>query len=367
MEPVRVLHVLDALNQGGIENLIMNVYRAIDRSKVQFDFALRRESQGYFDDEIERLGGKIYYFESESKSIDNYRKSLSHIIDEKGPYKAIHSHCYFFSGYILRVAKKKGISVRIAHSHDTSKGRKDSLKRKTYEEIMRCLIRAYATDMVCCSNEAGKYVFGEKVNYKVIYNGIDVDRFKFEIKTREEYRKKLGLDDALVLIHVGRFADQKNHSFILDILKDLSPEVENWKAIFIGNGELLEKTIEKAKTLGINDRIIYLSGISNPEYYYNASDVFVFPSKYEGLGIVAVEAQVNGLPSILSSKITSEVGITDLAKYLSIDEGTSKWIDAVKHINNQKNVDRSSYSQLIKSTQFDIENTAATLQEIYLR
>ena len=362
---IRVLHVFNMFAQGGIENFVMNVFRNIDRDKFQFDFAFIKSEKGIFDDEAKALGAHLYYFDSEEKSLSNYKKSLTRIIKEHGPYDVVHSHCYFFSGYILKIAKKCGVPIRIAHSHDTAKGQKQTVLRKLYQSFMRAQIKKNATAMIGCSDLAARYVFGEKAGYRVIYNGIDVERFKFNPIKRDEIRRELGInDDSLAVINVGRFADQKNHDFIIDIFDALLKRTDKCRLILIGDGPLKPQIMSKAEGLGLSDKISFVFNTFNPEYYYSAADVFILPSHYEGMPIVSVEAQTAGLPSILSDKITDEVNITDLYERLSIDNGADIWVEEICRRKIEEDSRRERYLD-IRNTPFDISNTVKSLCDCY--
>ena len=364
MKKIRVLHVFDCFRQGGIENFVMNVYRNIDRDKFQFDFAFVDRINGVFDNEVREMGGNIYYFDREEKSLSNYASSLKRIIKEYGPYDAVHSHIYFFSGIILCIARSCGVRIRIAHSHDTEKGKRKTLFRNSYELFMRSLIRLNATHMLACSELAGKYVFGAGANFTVLFNGIDVDRFTFSEPMRQDVRKQLNLTENKVLLNVGRFNEQKNHFFLIDFFARLVKQDPTFKLILVGTGNLLENVKKTIKEKHLEDHVIVLSNIKNIEVYYCASDCFVLPSKYEGMPIVSVEAQCNGLPVILSDRITKEVIITDIIKYLGIDGTENAWGEAVKNVVDRC-VDRGKYSQIVRKSKFNVDFTVKQLEKIY--
>lgn len=365
MDKIKILHVFDMFNQGGIENFIMNVYRNINREIFQFDFAFRYFKQGVFDDEAKELGAHIYYFLSEKKTLKNYKLSLTKINKDFGPYTVIHSHCYFFSGYILDIAKKNNIPIRIAHSHDTKKGRKETLLRKLYEFYMRNKIHNCATNMLSCSIAAGQYVFGKNATFQTLYNGIDLNRFAYNTKSRERIRNDLGATNKdIVLLNIGRFVDQKNHKYQVEIIKELSKHPISFKYIFIGNGPYLPQIKSLIKKFKLDSNIIFLENIYNTEDYYNAADIFLLPSKYEGMGIVAIEAQASGLPSLISSKVPKEINITDLVENIDISVSPSIWVESIlKWIH--KKINRSAYFQNLKNSPFDIYKTVKDLENIY--
>lgn len=366
MEPVRVLHVFNFFDQGGIENFVMNVYRNIDRSKIQFDFAFPENKKGYFDEEAKALGANIYFFDSNKKSFGNYNRNLRRIIQEHGPYVAIHSHIYYFSGFVLYIAKKCGVKIRISHSHETQKGRKQTLIRRIYEKVMRRMIKANATDWLCCSEKAGDFVFGKSIPYQVLYNGIDMRRFQFRQERRDTIRKELGVEGKKVILNVGRFAEQKNHPFILKIFNHLLEISEDYRLVMIGGGPLEDFIREKCKEYGFYDKCFFLYNVQNAEDYYCAADIFILPSLYEGMGIVLVEAQATGLRTIISDKVPREINVTNLATYLSIDHTEQEWAETIdKQV--YMAIDRNIYNVQFAGSPFDVKRTVKDLTDIYLR
>ncbi|MDE6435647.1 MAG: glycosyltransferase family 1 protein [Lachnospiraceae bacterium] len=366
MPKIKILHVFEYFAQGGIENFVMNVFRNIDRKKFQFDFAFINRTSGVFDDEAKALGGNIYYFNSEEKSLKNYKKSLTRIIKENGPYDVVHSHMYYFSGYILKIAKKCGVKVRIAHSHETLKGREPTFLRKMYENYMRKLILKNATNLLACSDMAGKFVFGDKASYQVLYNGIDLNRFAFEYEKRVEYRKKLAVEDKFVLLNVGRFADQKNHKYLIKIFEEVTRKIENAFLILIGDGPLQNEVEAQIDECNLTSKVKILSNIKNTEDYYNSADVFLLPSKYEGMGIVAIEAQATGLYTLISDCVTKEVAVTDIVEYLSITDLPLLWAEKIECIKKYE-IDRIKYYSLLNDSKFNIEKTVLDLCKVYTK
>lgn len=361
---IRVLHVFNCFDQGGIENFLMNVYRKIDRSKIQFDFAFIRNKKGCFDNEVKDMGGNIYFFDSDKISFFNFRRNLTRIIKDYGPFDVIHSHIYFFSGFVLSVAKKCNVPIRISHSHETKKGRKETVIRKLYEKYMRYLILKNATNLLCCSKMAGEYVFGKNAKFDVLYNGIDVHNFAFSNVQRAQIRSDLGINsETKIIIHVGRFADQKNHGFLIDAFNIYHTNNPNSYLLLIGDGAEKNEIDRKIDDYKLGKRVIIKSNIYNPSPYYSAADIFAFPSKYEGMGIVTIEAQTSGLPSLLSSEITREVGVTPLAKFLDI-HNPELWAEEMLNANNNNN--RSNAYKAIENSSFDILKTVAKLTNIYM-
>lgn len=363
-QPIRVLHIFNWFNQGGIENFVMNVYRNIDREIIQFDFAFLDGRKGYFDDEAISLGAHIYHYDDDKNTLQNHYKSLTRIIKDNGPYAAVHSHIYFFSGYTLWIAKKMGVEIRVSHSHETKKGRKETLLRKTYESFMRRMIHKNATHMLGCSDAAGRALFGDGENYKVLYNGIDLTRFTFSKMARDSLREKLGLSDKKVILNVGRFADQKNHDFIVDIFEKVCECESDAVLMLIGTGPLQDAVEKKLEAKQLLDKTIILSNIKDTENYYNAADVFILPSKYEGMPIVSVEAQATGLPALISTEVTREIAVTNIIDYFPITDA-SVWAGKIIEVLTKK-YNRTVYNEQFENTPFNIKQTVSDLENIYL-
>lgn len=359
---IRVLHVFEYFAQGGIENFVMNVYRNIDKSLYSFDFAFINKTKGCFDEEAQSMGAHIYYFDSSKKSFRNYKKSISSIIKKNGPFDVVHSHVYFFSGFILKQAYKCGVPIRIAHSHETSKGRKRTITRRIYEFLMRKMIISYSTTLLACSKKAGIHLFGEKTKFDVVYNGIDVSRFRYNETVRNVLREKFNLVHKKVVLHIGRFADQKNHAFIIETFTELIKKDNDYFLILIGDGELEQQIKYMAYQKGVSKNILFLSNIQNVEDYYSLSDVFILPSKYEGLGIVAIEAQVNGLPCLLSDHVPAEARISETTFFIQLD--INEWVEAIER-SLKITTDRYEINRLFLDTDFDIKHTVDLLTRSY--
>ncbi|MBB1545570.1 MAG: glycosyltransferase family 1 protein, partial [Clostridiales bacterium] len=290
---------------GGVESVVMNYYRNIDKSKVQFHFICDEDSTDIPYDEIEKLGGKVIVVPPYQK-LFKYQKELYKIFKEN-KYKIVHSHINALSVFPLRVAKKAGVPIRIAHSHTTSN--KKEWKRNLAKNILRPFSKVYSNQYLSCSKLAGKWLFGKKAfldkKIKIINNAIDLEKFKFNKEKRNEIRKEIGLDEDTFLVgHIGRFVTVKNHEFLLDIFNEIHKKEKNSKLILIGRGPLKKNIDRKINELGIKEEVIFTGQINNVSDYYNAIDVFLLPSFYEGLPVVGIEAQANGILCKFSSNMT---------------------------------------------------------------
>ena len=366
MEPIRVLHENVVMDMGGIENLLMNIYRNIDREKVQFDFMVHRDKDAYFDDEIRNLGGRIYKC-SPFNPIKHfkYMSDINKVLKEHPNYNIIHAHSEL-NMWPLKAAKKYNIPIRISHSHSTREIKDLKWIFMEYEKIF---LKQQCTDLFACSIDAAKWLYGEKAvkQNKITYikNGIKVDDFEFNVKIRNRIRRELNLENNFVIGHVGRFMKEKNHKFMLDIFKEIKKIKPNTALIFIGDGELEDEIKNKARKMGIANEIRFLGVRSDVKYLMQAMDIFLLPSFYEGLGIVLIEAQALGLESVVSENIPDEAFITDLVHKVSLEKDASYWAKKIIDIYNE-NKNRKGRQEDIVKAGYDIVNTAKFLEEFYL-
>ena len=359
MEPIRVLQVVPNMNSGGLENLIMNIYRNIDRSKVQFDFIVHYEKRGFFDDEIESLGGKIYRFSvREDNNIIKYVKDLNLFFKNHPEYRVVHGHMASLGFIYLGIAKKYKVPVRIAHSHGTSHLRtiKGYIKFFTFK-----LVKYESNVNFACSTEAGKYLFGNKRKFEFIPNAIDMDKFEYDEEIRKEYRHKLDLDGKLVLGHVGRFNLQKNHNFLLDIYSEIVKQNSNTILLLIGNGELEDEIKSKISKLNLEKHVKLLGIRKDVNKIYQAMDIFLMPSLFEGLPLTGIEAQASRLKCFFADTITREVIITDNTEFLPLNISAKEWADKI-----MKNSLYDRKSVKIINQDFNIKNIYKKMQNRYI-
>lgn len=308
--PIIVAQIVGKWLGGGVESMLMNYYRHIDRTKVQFDFICDEDSTNIPYEEIKELGGRVILCPPYQK-LSKYLKFLTELF-RKNNYRIVHSHINTLSVFPLYAAKKAGVRTRIAHAHSTSN--KKEWKKTIFKNILRPFSKLYATDCFACSDLAGLWLFGNKAfndkKITIIPNAIDLDKFKFDEKARKQLRKELDIKaDTFVVGHIGRFVPQKNHTFLIDIFNELHKEKADSVLLLIGQGPLEEKIKQKVEKLGLTDSVKFLGQRNGTNKLYSAMDVFVLPSLYEGLPVVGVEAQANGLPSFFSECITKEIAI----------------------------------------------------------
>lgn len=367
MEPLRVLHVCGIMNRGGLETLIMNIYRSIDRSVIQFDFLVHSEKKGSFDEEIKQLGGRIYSLPYVTKvGHFAYVKALEKFFERHNKYRIIHSHFNAMSGLVLRAAKKAGIPIRIAHSHNTRYG--VTLIENIYKNVIANMIPRNTTHYFACSQKAGEKLFGKKIGIhklKVIKNGVCTNLYQNNLEIKQAARKKLGIDQgAFVVGHVGRFQIQKNHTFLIDVFAAVKERRPKSVLLLVGDGPLRAEMQQKVIDLGIKDSVCFLGVRSDVPEIMQAMDVFAFPSLFEGLPVTLVEAQASGLHCIISDTITKEVDMgAGLITYQSIND-KKKWIDSLLEPYPYRSSEECV--NIVRNSGYDILDSATWLQKFYI-
>ena len=357
-EPRRVLQVVTHMNRGGLETMLMNYYRQIDRSRVQFDFLTHREGEKDYDAEIRALGGRIYHVPPVNPFSAGYLRSLDEFFAAHPEYRVVHSHLDCMSAYVLRAARKHGVPVRIGHSHSSSQ---DKDVKYLIKLLCKRGIPAQATQLFACAEEAGKWMFGG-ADFRVLPNAIDAAAYRFDEVVRQEVRLELGLEDALVLGHVGRFSEPKNHPFLIELFAEAVKHEPRARLLLVGDGEGRASIEEKVQKLGLTDKVLFLGVRSDVNRLLQAMDVFVFPSLYEGLPVSLVEAQAAGLPCVISDKVSPESILTDLVQQLPLGSAET-WAEQVLCAARRE---RKDTYDAICAAGFDIAGNAKWLEEFYL-
>lgn len=363
-EPIRIAHIVGKWLGGGVEAVIMNYYRHIDRTKIQFDFLCDEDSTNIPYEEIESLGGRVIIIPPYQK-VFKYIKELKRVLKE-GQYKIVHSHINTLSVFPLYAAKKAGVLVRIAHSHSTTN--KKEWKKNLMKLALRPFAKTFATDYFACSELAGRWLFGEKTfdeeKVNVLNNAIDLDKFKYDEKIRKDKRKELKIkDDTIVIGHIGRFVEQKNHRGLIDIFNEVHKINKKTILILAGQGPLMEEMKEKTKSLGIEKNVQFLGQRSDANELYQAFDVFLLPSLYEGLPVVGVEAQAAGLLCILSDDMTKETKVLESTEFLSLSTSPEVWANIL--LQSYDKYERKDTKKEISKNGFNIQDEAHKLVDIY--
>lgn len=364
-KPIRILQIVAKMDMGGLENFLMNIYRNINKSLIQFDFIVNDDDKNYFEDEIYKMGGKIFKIPSIRKSGHfKYFRSLRKIF-KKEQYKIVHSHYNAVSGFILKEAKICKIKNRIAHSH-TAPGVEFKYKgiMGLYKKYSKSLINKNVTERFACSKLAGEWLFeGEK--FKIINNGIVAKDYKYNSEKRKKIRKELKIsEEEIVIGHVGRVDREKNQEFILDIFFKLIEINKNYKLFLIGEGVLRKKLEKKVKDLNVEEQVHFLGVRNDVKDLLQAFDLFIFPSLVEGLPVTLVEAQAAGLKCFISDSITKEVDLgCDLLNFISLEKSAEEW---ARFIDNNKKYERKNMFKIIQESGYDMEKNIKEIEKMYL-
>lgn len=356
---IRILQCVNNMHRAGLETMLMNYYRHMDRDKIQFDFLTHRPDKSDYDDEIESYGGKVYYAPRlYPQNYPAYFRYMKEFFSGHPEYVIVHSHIDSMSYLPLLAAKKAGVPVRIAHSHNTSL---DIDFKYILKEYFRWRLPYAATDYLACGTKAGQYMFGNR-EFKVIPNAIDTSEFRFDPAARETVRRSLGVEDQYVIGSVGRLTNQKNLPFLMEVFREICKRERKAVLLIIGGGEQEESLKGLAQKYGIQDRVQFLGVRSDVGNLYQAMDVFVMPSLYEGLPVVGVEAQVSDLQCVFSNKITREIRLSDKAHFLSLARPASDWAEYILRLQASQKERTAAFN----CNQYDIENAYKILEQYYL-
>lgn len=357
---IRILQILPGGHVcGGIEFFVMNYYREMVKLGVQFDFLVHYKQKGYFDDEIKKLGGRIYYFSvREDKNVIRYIYQLCKFFYKHKEYKIIHGHMPGMAPIYFFIAKLFGIKYRISHCHVTET--ENTLKGKILKQIIK-IIPYFSNVYYACSKEAGYFMYKNR-EFKIIHNAINTKKFVFDKDKREKLRKALNIDENFVIGHVGRFNLQKNHGFLINVFNEVYLINKRAKLLLIGEGPLEDKIKRQVEQLGLEKAVIFLGVRNDVADLYNAMDCFVLPSLFEGLGIVVVEAQASGLHCYVSDTVPREAKITDLVNFMSLDKSPKFWAEKIVNQNVYGHFDTA---KIIKLAGYDITSEAKNLKNLY--
>ena len=368
----RILQVVNIMDRGGVETLLMNIYRQIDRNEVQFDFLTHPFNLDYeqeYEPEILARGGKVYKAPSFIKHPVQYQRFIQNLYKEHPEYNVIHGHNLDLAATMyMREAKKNGRYL-IAHSHNT-KERGNVMRRSTLSLNHR-LIRRYPDRFFACSKDAAVFAFGRRVAHsakcRIIRNGVDIQQYRADQVSHEKMKQNMfpGVSGPLFGT-VGRLAEQKNHVFLLNIFADIIRNEPTAFLVIIGEGPLRAILERKARELNISSRILFAGSVSNVAAYLKAFDVFLMPSLYEGLPLSAVEAQAAGLPTLLSSSIGKETVCSDMVQFIGLDQAPSQWAQEALQAYRKNLGRRTSCFDQVKLAGFDITQISKDLCDFYV-
>lgn len=361
----KILHVIEGMDAGGMETLIMNYYRKIDKNKYQFDFLINKKEKVFYEDEIMAMGGKIYRNVLPKESIIKNRKELNNFF-KNNKYDVIHCHQGITYYYPLKMAKKYNIKNRIIHNHGINHNFLKYLY--LYNQLWaKRRISNLGNNYIACSKEVLNHIFTKKIinenNYTILPNAIDVKKFKFSNIKREKIRKEFNLNNELTFIHIGTFTTPKNHEFIINLINEYNKVNTNFKLLLVGDGPLKNDIIEKVNKLNLQNKVIFTGIRNDVPTLLSAADIMLFPSLYESFGIAALESQAAGLKTIISDKFPNDIILTNIIK--SIPLNIDNWIEEIKNTNLKSK--REKYNTELLKTSYDINNSVKILEKLYER
>lgn len=365
---IKVLHVLGSLNCGGAETLVVNWWHIIDHSKFQFDFLVYGDEKGFYEDMVESLGAHVIHIPKPSINYLSFYHNVMNVV-KGGHYDVVHVHTLFNGGFALKAAKKYGVPVRVSHSHTTQNKEIDTFNPLLviYEKVMRRWILKYATRFVACGLQAGNFLYGNSVFARegiVLYNGIIPESFQYDAIVRSQQRAALKIkSNDLVIGHIGRFTEVKNHSFLIKVFAALLEQKENCKLLLIGDGPLRQTIEELSIELGIRDKVIFAGMCSDVAPYLQMMDVVLFPSLFEGIPMALIEAQANGLPCLIANTVSQEIKVLKTTEFVRLDSGEVYWKDTLLHMMPFSR--EKSAVELVANSPFNLRKTIEKLQSIY--
>ncbi len=357
---LKILEVVTVpTEKSGIPNVAFNLMRAFPPEEVELGYVSINEPSDFYKKQLDELGARLYVIPRKLSSPWTYVAKLAKIA--KG-YDIIHVHGNSATMVLEMLAGRlAGVRIRAAHSHNTS------CRMKTIDRLMRPLFYALCNCRLACGQEAGNWLFGER-DFNVIRNGIESSRFRYEESKGSAIRSRLGIEKGFLIGNIANFLEAKNHQFLIDVMSCLANRREDIKLILLGDGELKSAIEERVKKEGLEDKVILVGSVSNPEDYMSAMDLIVMPSIYEGLPLTLIEEQANGLSALVSDAVTEEANLTGNIIYLSLDMTPDQWADKIETLlANTKHDSETSDSSIskIKQKGYDISSSARSLLDIF--
>lgn len=369
-DPIRILNLFTIMNRGGAETMVMNYYRSIDRTRVQFDFMVHRQERGAYDDEIEALGGRIYRMPPvQPGHFGEYKKAVARFFDVHKEYSVIHSHMSELGYFVFREAKKRGVKCTVCHAHNAPHFKDETLVEKLKDVVRNYFkhrIRKYTDHKFICGVEAGEWLFGakSKKDFVMMNNAVDAQKFEWSEEKSAQLKNKFNLDGKFVVCHVGRFNAQKNHSFLVEIFKHIYAANPDSCLLLVGAGDLEEKVRQQVNNAGLADCVRFMGLRDDVNEIMVASDVFLFPSLYEGLPVTLVEAQASGIKCVISDTIPDDCRITQNIDVVSLQKTAVQWAEKV--LEYADGYPRKNTFEEIAAAKFDIKENAKWLEEFYI-
>ena len=360
---IKVAIVMGKFTSGGIKSVITNYYSNVDRNKISFDLLIDNNSPIDDYSEIEAIGGRV----CKISTLSNPFKYISQIykLSKENKYDIIHGYVNALNVFSMFAGKMAGVPVRIAENLSSAH---PGEKKTIVKNILKPFSKIFPTDLAACSKSCGEWLYGKKDiesgKVRIFNNAISLKKYTYDKELRDNVRNSLGLsDENFVLGHIGRYQYQKNHNFLIDIFDEVYKRDKNSRLLLVGYGDLKEELFNNIHSLGLKDAVIDMGATENIAGLYNAMDVFVLPSFYEGLPVVGIEAQATGLPCVFSTEVTKETGVIPDTKFVELSENKEKWADEILKIrDNYKRVNTEKY---IIDAGFDIETEGRKLQDYY--
>lgn len=359
---MKVAHIVGKLKKAGVEAVVFTYLRNMDLDGISVDVLYDADSTVLPPEDLERIGIRFIRIPPYQK-VFSYMKEIRRLCRDN-KYDIVHTHMNALSVFSLLAAKQGRVPCRICHNHSTTS--KFEKKKDLMKKVLRPSAKFFATDYAACSQLSARWMYGDKRvdngEVTVFNNAIDLDRYKYSDSARAEVRRELGLDGAFLVGHVGRFMDQKNHAFLVDIFAELVRLRDDARLLLIGDGENLEAVKEKIQRLGLSDKVVFKGILPDVERYYSAMDVFLLPSLYEGLPVVALEAQATGLPCVISDSVTVECAVIEQVEFLPVNRDADRW---ARVVSGSCAGDREESNRIFRNGIFNIENSAFQLREYY--
>ncbi|MDQ2946719.1 MAG: glycosyltransferase [Acidobacteriota bacterium] len=371
LEPARVLHVLGSMNRGGAETLVYNLYNNIDRTRLQFDFAVHTSQPSHYDKELTCRGARIFALpEPQVAGLTSYHRALSRTLHQYGPFGGVHSHVRYFSGFVLRTAHACGVPIRVAHGHSFHDERPPGLKRSAYLWVAKRLVQRHATHLLGCSRSVCERLYGPKcwgdARVAIAANAIDLAQYS-DPQNTVSLRSELGLGNEFLVGHIGSFRDAKNHKFLIEFFAELVRQSPEAHLVLAGNGILQAAIREQFARSGMSANVHFLGVRGDVPQILSSLDVFVFPSLHEGLPTVLIEAQAAGIPCVISDTVTTEVDMhLGLSTFLSLRAPTADWVDAAFLAHRAIRLNFEQRKAALVRAGYEIGHAAKTLTGLYL-
>lgn len=360
----RVLEIIGKLYIGGAEKVARDIGYYADPSRFAVDYLVFGDEKGVYEDDLTAKGCRIFHAAPPSDGYKDYVRTLEGLIKQNG-YDVVHCHTMFSSGWAMWVAKRLGVPVRISHSHSIRIPGRRGFAQSLYERAMRLVILRCSTQLVGCGVDAGRWLFGKGAFERrgiTILNGIETEKFTYSEACRSEVRHALGIGDKFVIGHAGHMVKVKNQSFLIELMPEVLKRRPDAVLLLLGDGQDRSMLEQKAKALGLSDKVIMTGNVRDVYRYLSAMDVFAFPSLYEGMPLAMVEVQSNGLPCIISDRVPKDVFLTELLKPLPLEAGAEAWAEAICRAGRSE---PEKYGGAMRKSGFDFMNMIEKVYSIY--